>query len=155
MSITKKERASMAFSAFLDANILLDFLLKREAYESSRQLISLAVNGGCKAYISSSIIHIAGYWLTKAYGSEKAKELLLTLLSDVEVIDLSHEISINALHSRIVDIEDALQYYTALHHKLDCFISRNKALQKASIPVLPVFTPEDFLKDLPQAAPDH
>jgi predicted nucleic acid-binding protein len=145
----------MAFSTFLDANVLLDFLLKREAYEPSRQVISLAVNGGCKAYISPSIIQVVGYWLTKAYGSEKAKQLLLTLLADVEVIDISHEISVNALHSKIDDIEDAIQYYTASHHRLDCFISRDKELQKASIPVLPVFTPKDFLKDLPQAAVDH
>jgi hypothetical protein len=37
-----------------------------------------------------------GYWLAKAYGNTKAKELLLTLLADVYVIDINHEITLNA-----------------------------------------------------------
>ena len=34
----------------------------------------------------------------------KAKELLLTIMADVTVIDLPHEIVLNALHSKITDI---------------------------------------------------
>jgi len=137
----------MASKVFLDANILLDFALKRDAYEVSKKIIELAVNGQVQAFITPSIVHIVGYWLTKAYGNTKAKELLLTLLADVYVIDISHEITLNALHSKIKDIEDALQYYTAMHHKLDYFITQDKDLQKESIPTLPVYTPEEFLKE--------
>ncbi len=138
----------MAFKVFLDANILLDFTLKREEYEQSRQIIELAVDGSIQAFITPSIVHILGYWLTKAYGNAKAKELLLTLMADMTVIDLPHEIVLNALHSKINDIEDALQYYTALHHRLDYFISRDKQLQKQSIPLLPVCTPRELLKEI-------
>jgi predicted nucleic acid-binding protein len=137
----------MAFKVFLDANILLDFTLKRDDYEQSRAIIELAVNGDIQAFITPSIVHIVGYWLTKTYGNAKAKELLLTLLTDVTVIDLPHEIAVNALHSKINDIEDALQYYTAIHHKLDYFISRDKQLQKQSIPILAVYTPDEFLTE--------
>ena len=91
---------------------------------------------------------IIGYWLTTEYGNTKAKKLLLTILSDITVIDIPHEIILNALHSKITDIEDALQYYTAIHHKLDYFISLDKKLQKQSIPTLPVYTPEEFLKEM-------
>lgn len=138
----------MAFKVFLDANILLDFTLKREQYEQSRQIIELAVDGSIQAFITPSIVHILGYWLTKAYGNAKAKELLLTLMADITVIDLPNEIVLNALHSKINDIEDALQYYTALHHRLDYFISRDKQLQKQSIPLLPVCTPRELLKEI-------
>jgi predicted nucleic acid-binding protein len=137
----------MASKVFLDANILLDFTLKRDNYDDSKRIIELAVNGQVQAFITPSIVHIVGYWLTKAYGNAKAKELLLTLLADVYVIDISHEITLNALHSKIKDIEDALQYYTAMHHKLDYFITQDKDMQKESIPVLPVYTPEEFLKE--------
>jgi len=137
----------MASKVFLDANILLDFTLKRDHYDDSKRIIELAVNGQVQAFITPSIVHIVGYWLTKAYGNAKAKELLLTLLADVYVIDISHEITLNALHSKIKDIEDALQYYTAMHHKLDYFITQDKDMQKESIPVLPVYTPEEFLKE--------
>lgn len=137
----------MAIKIFLDANILLDFTLKREAYPVARKIIEQAVSGQVQAFITPSIVHIVGYWLTKAYGNAKAKELLLTLLADVNVIDIDHEITLAALHSKIKDIEDALQYYTAIHHKVDYFISRDKDLQKVSIPTLPVYTPDQFLKE--------
>jgi predicted nucleic acid-binding protein len=132
----------------INSNSLLDFTLKRAEYEQSRKIIELAVNGTIQAFITPSILHIVGYWLTKAYGNTKAKELLLTLMVDVTVIDLPHEIVLNALHSKITDREDALQYYTAVHHKLDYFISRYKQLQKQGIPVLPVYTPKELLMEL-------
>jgi predicted nucleic acid-binding protein len=136
----------MAFRVFLDANILLDFTLKRPEYKSARQLVAWAVEGRIAAFITPSIVHIVAYWLTKAYASESAKKILLTLLADIQVIDIGHETTVNALNSKMTDIEDALQYYTALHHKLDYFISRDKGLQKAAIPLLPVCSPEEFLK---------
>jgi len=138
----------MASKVFLDANILLDFTLKRAEYEQSRKIIELAVNGTIQAFITPTILHILGYWLTKAYGITKAKELLLTLMVDVTVIDLPREIVLNALHLKITDREDALQYYTAVHHKLDYFISSYKQLQKQGIPVLPVYTPKELLIEI-------
>jgi predicted nucleic acid-binding protein len=137
----------MASKIFIDANILLDFTLKRESYVVSSKIFELAINGAVQAYITPSIVHIAGYWLSKAYGIEKAKELLLALLADVTVIDINHEITITALHSKIRDIEDGLQYYAALNHKIDYFISHDKALQKQGIPGLPVYTAAEFLKE--------
>jgi predicted nucleic acid-binding protein len=137
----------MAFKVFLDANILLDLTLKRDHFEQAKRIVTLAVDGDVQAFITPSVVHILGYWLSKEYGNSRAKELLLTLLSDITVIDLPHEIAVNALHSKMSDIEDALQYYTAMHHKLDCFISRYKQLQKQGIPALAVYTPEEFLEE--------
>lgn len=136
--------ASMAFKVFLDANILLDFLLKRDNYQNAKGIISLAVNGEINAYVTPAIVHIVGYWLTKAYGNAKAKELLLNLLIDVQVIDINHELTLLALNSKIDDIEDALQYYTAIHNQLNYFISSDKKFQKSAIPSLPVISPEYF-----------
>lgn len=138
----------MAPKVMLDANIILDFTLKREQYESARQVFTLTVKGSVKSFITPSIVHICGYWLTKAYGHEKAKKLMLTMLADVATIDINHETTIAALHSSIRDIEDALQYYTALYHKIDYFISRDKQLHKDSLAILPVYTPEQFLKQI-------
>lgn len=138
----------MAFRVMLDANIILDYTLKRNDYETAKHILSLAVDGSIKAFITPSIIHICGYWLTKAYGQDKAEKLMLTLLADITSIDINHATTIAALHSSLTDIEDALQYYAALHHKLDYFISRDKQLNKKAIPSLPVYTPEQFLKEM-------
>lgn len=136
----------MATKVFLDANVLLDFALKRSDYALSHKIIELVVDGRIQAFITPSIVHILGYWLTKAYGHFKAKEILLTLLIDIQVIDIGHTITVNALHSKIKGIEDALQYYTAIHNKLDYFITLDKALKKEATPNLPICTCEEFLK---------
>src|ERR1039458_9949444 len=102
----------MAFKVFLDANIVLDFTLKRTGFEEAKNVMELAVNGQINAFITPGIVQVSGYWLAKAYGIQKAKELLLTLLIDVTIIDIPHEMVLSALHSKISDIEDALQYYT-------------------------------------------
>jgi len=73
--------------------------------------------------------------------------MILTLLDDIQVIDCNHQITINALRSGMEDVEDALQYYTALHHKMDCFITLDKKLHKSAIPTLPVYYPEEFVTD--------
>lgn len=136
----------MAFKVFIDANILLDFTLQRMHYDEAKKLIELVLNDELKAYISPAIVHITGYWLTKAYGTKKAKEILLTLLTDIKVIDISHSITVNALQSKINDIEDALQYYCALHHKLDYFVTRDAQLKKEAVPALPIYGLSEFLK---------
>jgi predicted nucleic acid-binding protein len=137
----------MAFRVFLDTDVLLDFTLKRDAYQAARQLMEWAVNGRVQVFITTGIVYIVSYWLTKAYGPAKARALLAALLADIQVIDIGHEITVNALHSQIGNMEQALQYYTALHHKLDYFITRDKSLDKAASPVLPVCRPEEFIKN--------
>lgn len=136
----------MAFKVFLDANVLLDFLLKRNHYKEAKDVMKLVIEGKVNAYITPAIVHIVGYWLVKAYGTKKAKQLLLSLLDDVQVIDISHELTLLALNSKIDDIEDALQYYTAIHNQMDYFVSRDKKFQKSAIPSLPVVEPSHLLK---------
>jgi len=137
----------MASRIFIDANVILDFTLKRDNYQKARQLFTLILDQKISAYITPSILHIAGYWLTKAYNPVKAKDILLELLSEITVIDGPHEVMLGALHSRMTDIEDALQYYTALHHQMDCFISGDKMLKKMAIASLPVCSIDEFLQE--------
>jgi predicted nucleic acid-binding protein len=136
----------MAFRVFLDAGILLDLTLKRERYAAARRLMQWTVEGKIEAYVTPAVIQETAHWLKQVYGAERAKELLLALLAEVLVIDGGHTVAVSALHSTMSDIDEALSYYTALHHKLDYFITCNEDLSKAAIPVLPVCTPEEFLK---------
>ncbi len=138
----------MAVKIFLDANVLLDYTLKREFGDDAKAILEDVIDGNIQAFLTSSVLHILGYWTSKAYGGPKAKEILLTLLSDVTIIDIPHETALIALHSKINDIEDALQYYTAIHHKIDYFISRDVRLKKECIPVLPVLTPKELIQTL-------
>ena len=138
----------MAFRIFLDANVLLDLTLKREvaAYAAARKLIEWAVNGRVQVFITNAVLQETGNWLMRAYGPDRAKELLLALLAEVQLIEAGQETAVGALHSRMVNINDALSYYAALHQRLDYYITRDKDMLKAAIPVLPVCTPEEFLE---------
>jgi predicted nucleic acid-binding protein len=138
----------MAVNVFLDANILLDYSLKREHYSEAEEVMDLVANKKVSAYITTSVLHITGHWVSKAYGNINTKKLLISFLADISIIDIPHEIALIALHSKIDDIEDALQYYTAIHHKLDYFISRDKKLQKDSMSILPVYTPKEFITQI-------
>ncbi len=138
----------MASKVFLDANFLLDFTLQRTGYADTRDLVRLAIAGDIQLLRTPAVIHITAYWLAKTYPNKKAKTIILTLMSDVQIIDCDHETAILALNSTTEDIEDALQYYTALSHDADVFISSDRQLKKAAIPQLPVLTPSEFLKEI-------
>jgi len=135
----------MVFKVLLDVNIILDFVLQRMAYQKGKTIISWAEQGKIKAYVSPSVIQICAYWITKAYGVTKSKEILSTLLSFLDSIEIPHEQVLAALHSSMTDVEDALLYYTALHHHLDFVISRDQHFQKNSLPALPVISPQEFI----------
>lgn len=138
----------MASKVLIDANVILDFTLKRDNYLLARKFFNAILEKELNGFITPSILHIVGHWLTKAYGSAKAKSLLLELLSIVTVIEAPHEVMIAALNSRMTDIEDSLQYYTALHNKVDIFISGDKGLKKSSIASLPVYSLDEVVEEL-------
>ena len=131
---------------FLDANILLDLLLKRDGHESSRQLIDAIIRGLVKGYTSVSVLHILAYWLQKAYGTATAKKLLLSLSEEVTFIDCSHASATLALHASFSDIEDAVQYQTAIQHKVHFFITRDRGIIRQSNKALPALSPKVFLE---------
>ena len=135
----------MAFRIFIDADVLLDYTLKRRTYPAVRRLMEWAVTGRVRLFVTAALVGDVGVALATAYGPARAKEVLLALLAEVQLIDAGYEMTVSALHSKMEDIPVALSYYTALHHRLDYFITRDAALAKSAHPVLPVCTPEDFL----------
>jgi predicted nucleic acid-binding protein len=137
----------MAYKIFLDANVILDHSLKRKGYEDVKNIFLAIESGILKAYISSSILHILYYILNKELSNKICKEILINILTETTIIDTPQEVAINAIVSKFDDTEDALQYYTAMHHKIPYFISNDKKLKKESINTLPVYTSSEFVKD--------
>ncbi|HWB25003.1 MAG TPA: type II toxin-antitoxin system VapC family toxin [Chitinophagaceae bacterium] len=138
----------MAFKIILDTNVILDLTLQRSNdYLDLEKIYLRIIAGDFECYTTTVIIQTSSYWLTKERGALQAKKILVALLNDVRIIDASQDIVTAALLSDMQDIEDALQYYTALHHNLDAFISRDKAFIKSATPKLPVYTPSAFIKN--------
>ena len=136
----------MSNKIYIDANIILDYCLDRKEKTNAKLILEEINKGNLRGFMSGSIIHILSYFLEKIYGVEKTKEIILAIVEDFEVIDMPKEIIIQALHSEMNDIEDALQYYVALHHKMDYFISNDQQLKSESINTLPVYSTGEFVK---------
>jgi predicted nucleic acid-binding protein len=129
----------------LDANICLDILLKRNPGKAEK-IIELAEAGIINLYVSTSIVHILAYWTNKNYGFEIARELLLHFLNDVEVLDLPHNETIQAITMAKSDMEDSIQLKVALFHELDLIITNDvKFIKEASL-IIEMLPLEAFLK---------
>lgn len=135
----------MAFKVFLDANVILDFALKRTAYEQGKMIIAWIEGGKITGFVSPTVIQIASYWIAKAYGVAKAKEIITALLASVRTVDTPHEVVLQAFHSSMQDMEDALLYYTALYHGMDYVVSQDRAFQRVALPSLPVISPSGLI----------
>jgi len=137
----------MASKVFLDANIVLDFTLQRDiGYADAKKLMQHVIDGNLHACITPIIVHIAGYFLRRTHGINITKKMLLSFLTDVRTIDLPFTVVQQALKSDIPDVEDALQYYAALHHNMDYFISRDSPLMKFALPQLSIIHPKEFIE---------
>ena len=123
---------------FVDTNIVLDLLQKREEfYREAQELFTLADKKKVKLYISSLTIANTHYLLSRHYNSNDARKILAKFKVLVEVLSLDHKIIDLALTSDLKYFEDAVQYYTALENNMDLIITRNKRdFKKQSIPVL-------------------
>ena len=139
----------MAFKIFLDANFLLDLTLKRNAFSHVSKIMQSGINGEIELYTTPAVLHIVSYFLSKAHNAAISKKIIGVLLNDITIIDCSHATAVLAVNSNFEDIEDALQYYAALTHNLDYFITSDINLKKLSLPQLPVYSAKELQAMLP------
>ena len=133
---------------FLDINIVIDLLAKREPfYRSAAQLFSLADKMKLQIFVSALTFANINYILLKEKKPEEAKAILRKLKLIVNVINLDDKvIGLSLNDSDFKDYEEALQYYSAIENGIDFIITRNlKDFQKSKIPAL---TAEQFLQTI-------
>ncbi len=134
----------MAFKVFLDTNIFLDHFLQRNEYSS--EVLKLCEEGKVHGCASSASFYTMAYLLEKHLSKKEARSILSKYSNFIAILptvknDLDH-----AFSSGFTDLEDAFQYFTALHHiSVDYFLTHNTIDFKTAIPFLPVITPEEFL----------
>jgi predicted nucleic acid-binding protein len=112
---------------FLDTNILIDVMAKREPHhENAIRILLLAHQGKVKLYCSAISISTCDYVLRKQLSKAESLKAIRSLLELIEVIPTSHKAVIMATKSRFSDLEDAIQHYTAIEFAgIDCIITRN------------------------------
>lgn len=133
-------------SLFIDTNIVIDLLAKRDPYfQSAAQLFSLSDKMKIQLSVSALTFANTSYILLRERKPEEAKLILRKLKLLVKVISLDDKIIALSLNdSDFKDYEDAIQYYSALENGDDIIITRNlKDFQRSKIPAM---TAEQFLQ---------
>ena len=131
---------------FIDTDIILDVLAKREPYfKYAAHLLSLADKGKIKVGVSSLTFSNLNYLLSKQYGAAEARKILVRFKTIVQVTAVDDKIIELALGSNFKDFEDAIQYYCAINNGFKTLLTRNLKDYKAA--KIPVMTAESYLKN--------
>lgn len=129
---------------FLDTNIIIDFLGNRKPYyEDAAKIMTLADTSELQVFTSSNAIINTFYILRK----QEAREIILEKIRKFKLICgisvLNDEIVTKSLYSNFSDIEDAMQYYSAIAENCDVIVTRNeKDFAKSALPIM---NAENFL----------
>lgn len=129
---------------FLDTNVVLDFVLKREPFASKAAIIfDLGERQRLNLHLSSLSMNTIDYVVSKVSSSRKSRTVIIKLLSIVEVLPVQKSTIEQAAFSDFKDFEDAVQNFCAAEHQLQHLITRNSKDFKKS--QLSVQTPTEFL----------
>lgn len=145
----KKDQSTFGknMKVFLDTNILLDYLLKRQPfYESAKKVIEMCLYKIDGFVTPHSLIDVF-YMLSERTDAtiEKSRETILKLRAVLYVIPENDDrVYMAAGNTDFADFEDSMQNESALFAGVDYIITRNKKdFEKATIPVL---TTEEFVE---------
>lgn len=138
--------------AFLETNVLLDWLLEdRPCKDQAKIIISAAEEGCFNLTLSTQSIIDAAYSSRKAGGSfDSFKKALVYLLSFVNIVGIDNVDLLWAIEHYSGDFEDNMQYASAYNAVCDFYITRDKALLGLNDALNPmkVISPEDFVAQM-------
>ena len=129
---------------FIDSDIILDLLIKRNEYQSSAKLFTIIENKELKGCTSPIVFANVHYIMTKYGGKEKSILNLRILRKFLSILTLDEEILDEALYAEAPDFEDSIQYIASEKNEIDFIITRNKKDYKRS--KIPVLTATEFLE---------
>ena len=138
---------------FVDTNLLLDVLAKRDPfYNAAARIWTIAETGACEALVSAISFNNIFYIVRTARDTAAARRALILLRDVFASVAPDQRILNQAIDSEITDFEDAIQLYSALHADADYLLTRNVGDFPAGI--LPILTPDEFLTLLDGATDD-
>lgn len=110
---------------FLDTNILLDFLLRREGVDNAKEILKQGYQGKIDLYVSSLSFSNIAYIVRKQFKGEALYKMLTTIREMVSIVSVDVSIIDNAINSQAPDFEDAIQYFSAKDIKADYIVTNN------------------------------
>ena len=132
---------------FLDTNVILDFITKREPHTvDAKPIFELANNNKLIIYTSAVSLSNCFYILESSYKKERneIEKVFRKLLQILRITNLSEQNVLEALNSDFEDFEDALQNYSAINILYISIIITRDKLDFINSQLL-VLTPKEFL----------
>ena len=114
-------------SIYIDCNILLDWLLKREPFSYyAARLIELTEEKKVESYVSALTLANTYYIISKTLNKKVADEFLKDCLRLFIFTDITGNNVIDAIKNKNKDFEDDLHYFSAINSKIEYLITRNQ-----------------------------
>ena len=130
---------------FIDTNIFLDLLCRRERFlADSLKVFDLAVDGELELLISDLSIANIKYITRKDFTIDKFYEILSAFRPVFTIVPVGGKAIDEALALKARDFEDALQYFSAVHSQADFLLTRN--IKDYGFASMKVMTPADFIQ---------
>ena len=129
---------------FLDTNVVLDFLLKRQPFaQDAATIFELSKRKKLKMSVSSLSINNIDYVISKLDSRAKSRKIISQLIRLVDIQSAGKSTVEKAAQSEFKDFEDALQNYCAEEAKVSTIVTRNvKDYAKSDLSIL---TPSELL----------
>ncbi len=119
---------------FLDTNIFLDMLLRREQSANAKQIIQLIQDGLYQGYVADITLLDIDYVAKKQ--KQDIRKFFYFVEENFKIIGADNSDILNALDVKNSDLEDNLQYILAKKSACYLIISNDKKFLKKEIPVL-------------------
>ena len=138
----------MVAKLFIDTNVFLDFLMQRgNDWQNAEAIFKMAESGVVKVFTSSSsLINVMYVMQTCKLSREEVIANTNAILSFTTLVDPDNTTFEIALLSGFKDLEDAVQYHTALEiNGVNYFITSNIKDYGKAHKLLPVITPGEYI----------
>lgn len=132
-------------SIFIDANIILDVLYKREPYfEDSNVILSLCENKKIHGITSTAILmNLHCIIMHRTHSRKIACKAIVELGKILDIIDIRKEDVLSSCEEVPKDFEDHVNELCAIRNSCDAIITRN--IKDFSGEGIKVLNPEKFL----------
>ena len=132
---------------FLDTNILIDYLSRREGFfEPAALVFQLGKRDKCQLLVSSLSFATASFILQAHYKLSQGEvvEMFAQIVKMCHITTIDSQTVNESIISPFNDFEDAMQYFSALRESAHYIITRN--IRDYAGSAIQVFEPLDFLK---------
>jgi predicted nucleic acid-binding protein len=132
---------------FLDTNILMDILGRREPfYDSAAQIGTMVETGKLNGIVSAISVATVFYLLRRHSGISNANLGLRWIRGFFTIASCDDKVIFQAMDAGWRDFEDAIQYFCACRADANCLITRNEEhFEEADLAVM---SPKAFLTSL-------